>query len=706
MADVVAQGSLRDRPVEQLSPEDASAELAALAAEIAHHDRLYHQQDAPEISDADYDALRRRNDAIELRFPELVRSDSPTQRVGAEPAAAFRKVKHAVPMLSLGNAFAPEEISEFVQRIRRFLGLKPEDSVELLAEPKIDGLSCSLRYERGRLVLAATRGDGTTGEDVTANARTVEDIPKVLSGRALEVLEVRGEVYMERSAFIAMNERRAAAGEPLFANPRNAAAGSLRQLDPRITIERPIRFFGYSYGEVSEPLGKTLSEVRDRLASWGFVLNNPAELCDGPDKLLRYYEQVQAERPNLPYEIDGVVYKVNRLDWQERLGFVSRAPRWAIAHKFPAQQAQTILRDILIQVGRTGSLTPVAALEPITVGGVVVQRATLHNEDEIQRKDIRIGDTVVVQRAGDVIPQIVRVVEERRPADAQPFVFPETCPECGSLAVREEGAAVRRCTGGLVCPAQAVERLRHFVSRDAFDIEGMGEKIVRAFFEEGWVRQPGDLFRLKQRSETSDRPLEAWEGWGKTSAEKLFNAIEARRTIPLDRFIYALGIRQVGQATAKLLARTYGSLPAWRQAMGVAQDPLSDAYHELLTIEQIGASVAKDILAFFAEAHNREVLDDLQAQLNVTDFVQPKASASPVAGKTVVFTGTLETMTRPEAKARAEALGAKVAGSVSGKTDYVVAGADAGSKLGKARDLGVQVLTEQEWLVLIGSTGQ
>jgi DNA ligase (NAD+) len=703
MADAMGVESLRERPVEQLTPDDASAELAALAAEIAHHDRLYHQQDAPEISDADYDALRLRNDAIEQRFPELIRWDSPSQRVGAEPSAAFRKVVHAVPMLSLGNAFSGDEISEFVQRIRRFLGLRQDEKVELLAEPKIDGLSCSLRYERGRLVLAATRGDGATGEDVTANARTVGDIPKVLSGSAPDVLEVRGEVYMERPAFIAMNERRVAAGEPAFANPRNAAAGSLRQLDPRITIERPIRFFGYSYGEVSEPLGGTLSEVRERLARWGFVLNRPAELCAGPEALLTYYERIQTERPKLPYEIDGVVYKVNRLDWQERLGFVSRAPRWAIAHKFPAQQAQTLLRDILIQVGRTGSLTPVAALEPIIVGGVVVQRATLHNEDEIQRKDIRIGDTVVVQRAGDVIPQIVRVIEDLRPADTRPFVFPETCPECGSLAVREEGAAVRRCTGGLVCPAQAVERLRHFVSRDAFDIEGMGEKIVRAFFEAGWVRQPGDLFRLRQRSEGSDRPLESWEGWGKISAEKLFNAIEARRTIPLDRFIYGLGIRQVGQATAKLLARTFGSLPAWRQAMTAAQDPASDAYHELLTVEQIGTSVASDILAFFAEAHNQEVLDDLQAELTILDFVQPTSSASPVAGKTVVFTGTLETMTRPEAKARAEALGAKVAGSVSGKTDYVVAGADAGSKLGKARDLGVRVLTEREWLDVIAA---
>jgi DNA ligase (NAD+) len=700
--------NLRGRPVDALTPEEAAAELAALAQEIAGHDIAYHQHDAPTVSDGEYDALRRRNAEIETQYPELIRPDGPSAKVGAAPGSGFKKVRHAIPMLSLGNAFAPEDVHDFLASVRSFikeLRDDPEIPVAIMAEPKIDGLSCSLRYEKGRLVQAATRGDGSEGEDVTANVGTIDDVPQKLKGAAPEVLEIRGEVYMDRTDFAALNARRAEAGEPIFANPRNAAAGSLRQLDPSITASRPLRFFGYAWGEVSEPLGKTIVEIRKRVAGWGFRLNEPSRLCHGAEELLAYYDEIGAQRASLPFDIDGVVYKVDRIDWQERLGFVSRAPRWATAHKFPAEQAQTILKAIDIQVGRTGSLTPVARLEPITVGGVVVSNATLHNEDEIRRKDVRIGDTVVVQRAGDVIPQIVRVILERRPEGAIEYVFPETCPECGSLAVREEGGVIRRCTGGLICPAQAVERLRHFVSRNAFDIEGLGDKHIRAFHADGMIRTPADIFRLEEQDKGSLTPLRAREGWGPKSAQKLFEAIETRRTIPLDRFIYALGIRQVGEATAKLLARHYGSLDAWRAGMEAAQDRDSEAYRDLIAIDQIGASVADDLLAFFAEEHNRVVLDDLMAQLKVEDFVRPRAVASAVAGKTVVFTGTLETLTRPEAKARAEALGAKVAGSVSGKTDYLVVGADAGSKAAKARELGVTTLTEQEWLDLIGGAG-
>lgn len=693
--------SLREIAPEKLTQEEAAAELAALAAEIAAHDRAYYQEDAPTVSDAEYDALRRRNEAIEARFPELRRDDSPSRRVGAAPATGFRKVRHAVPMLSLGNAFADEDVQEFEARVRRFLSLKDEDRLEVVAEPKIDGLSCSLRYEGGRLVQAATRGDGTEGEDVTANVMTLADVPKTIAD-APEVLEVRGEVYMDRAEFVKLNERRAERGEPLFANPRNAAAGSLRQLDPKVTARRPLGFFGYSWGELSSPLGDSQWAVRERLRSWGFRLNEPARLCADVQEMLDYYREIGLQRAELPFDIDGVVYKVNRLDWQDRLGFVSRAPRWAIAHKFPAEQAQTILRDIVIQVGRTGALTPVAILEPVTVGGVVVSRATLHNEDEIRRKDVRIGDTVVVQRAGDVIPQIVAVVPERRPEGATEYVFPEKCPECDSDAVRPEGEAVRRCTGGLICPAQAVERLRHFVSRDAFDIEGLGDKQIQAFFEDGRVRQPADIFTLEARERERLDKLVNKPGWGKKSVENLWRSIEARRTIALDRFIYALGIRQIGQATARLLARHYHTLEAWQKAMIEAADESTDAYVELTAIDQIGVSVARDLTAFFAEEHNLQVLERLKEQVTVEPFTAPRPVESPVSGKTVVFTGTLETMSRPEAKAKAESLGAKVAGSVSSKTDYVVVGADAGSKATKARELGVTTLTEQEWLALIG----
>jgi DNA ligase (NAD+) len=684
-------------PVEDLTSEQAAAELARLAKDILAHDKLYYQKDAPEISDADYDALRRRNAAIETRFPELVRPDSPSARVGAGPAAGFAKVRHAVPMLSLGNAFDESDIAEFLARIRRFLGLGAEAELAILAEPKIDGLSASLRFENGGFIQGATRGDGTTGEDITANLRTVGDLPIELKGRVPDVLEVRGEVYMRRDEFQALNARQEAAGEKVFANPRNAAAGSLRQLDTTVTAGRPLHFFAYAWGEVSAPLGETMAEARERLAAWGFSLNEPARLCQSLDEVMDYHREIMAARPALPYDIDGVVYKVNRLDWQERLGFVSRAPRWAIAHKFPAEQAQTVLKAIEIQVGRTGALTPVARLEPITVGGVVVSNATLHNEDEIARKDVREGDTVVVQRAGDVIPQVVSVVTEKRPKGAVPYQFPDHCPKCHSHAVREEGEAVRRCTGGLICPAQAVERLKHFVSRNAFDIEGLGAKQIEAFWHDDLIQTPGDIFRLRDHAEA----IEAREGWGEQSVSNLIAAVEARRRIDLDRFIYALGIRQVGQATARLLALNYETLDHWRASMTAAADETGPDYADLVNIDGIGPAVAADVVGFLAEPHNREVLDDLAAELDIQDVSAPETAGSPVAGKTVVFTGTLETLTRSEAKARAEALGAKVAGSVSKKTDYVVVGADAGSKAKKAADLGIATLSEADWLAMI-----
>jgi DNA ligase (NAD+) len=694
--------SAADIAVDKLTEAQAKAELARLAAELARHDKLYYQKDAPEISDAAYDALRKRNLAIESRFPALIRPDSPSLRVGAAPAAAFGKVRHALPMLSLDNAFEEQDVRDFADRIRRFLGLKPEQAIELVAEPKIDGLSISLRYEKGRFVQGATRGDGETGEDVTTNLRTLDDIPNHLKGRdAPDVLEVRGEVYMQRADFLKLNERRAKDEEPLFANPRNAAAGSLRQLDPKITAKRPLRFFAYALGEVSAVVARSHWDLLARLRHWGFHVNPLAKLCDSVDGVLEFYRGIADKRAALGYEIDGVVYKVDRFDWQERLGMVSRAPRWAIAHKFPAEQARTKLRDITIQVGRTGTLTPVAELEPVTVGGVVVSRATLHNEDEIKRKDVRIGDTVIVQRAGDVIPQIIGVVLSERPKRTQEYEFPHKCPVCGSKAVRVEGEVARRCTGGLVCAAQVVERLRHFTSRNAFDIEGLGWERVEAFHQDGLIKVPGDIFRLKNHANA----IREREGWGEKSVEKLLSAIEARRKISLERFIYALGIRQVGEATAKLLARHYRTLETWRKSMEAAvKDSDGDAAHELDAISQIGPSVAADILAFFAEAHNRETLDDLnRVGVEVEAAAAPaRAANSPVAGKTVVFTGTLETMTRPEAKARAEQLGANVTESVSKRTDYVVAGAEAGSKATKAKALGVTMLSEQDWLKLIG----
>jgi len=780
-------------PVEELTIEQAQAELAALAQEIAHHDTLYHQKDRPEISDAAYDALVRRNNAIEARYPELRRADSPSLRVGAAPAAGFRKVRHAMPMLSLGNAFAPEDAHDFVNRIRKDLRLAADAPVTFVAEPKIDGLSCSLRYENGRLVLAATRGDGTEGEDVTANVMTIKDVPKQLPAPCPAVLEVRGEIYMNRDDFLEMNRGYAEKGEPVFANPRNAAAGSLRQKDPSVTASRPLCFFGYALGEVSEPIADTQWGIRQRLEAWGFRLNRPAEHVDGVEKLLLYYEQVGRRRSTLPFDIDGVVYKVDRLDLQERLGFVSRAPRWAIAHKFPAEQAQTRLKGITIQVGRTGALTPVAELEDITVGGVVVSRATLHNEDEIARKDVRIGDLVIVQRAGDVIPQVVGVVESQRPEGAAPFVFPDHCPECGSLAVREEGEVVRRCTGGLICPAQAKERLRHFVSRDAFDIEGLGEKIIEEFWNDGMLRSPVDIFTLEEREKAGAIQILGRFGWKEKSVENLYAAINQRRAgTDLHRFIFALGIRHVGEVTAKSMARHFGSLDAWLAGMEAAVQAMpgaawreltalkgvgptavnalvawfsvpenvgkvdfyagqpglaletvigtligkreankrvtdalaahygdlerwkaamaqaaaeapGPAWDALVRVPDVGEVAAEEIAGFFMEERNRAIIQGLRdAGVRVLDAEKPKVTGSPVAGKTVVFTGTLETMTRDEAQDRAAALGAKVTGSVSKKTDYVVVGADAGSKATKARELGVTVLSEREWLDLIG----
>ncbi len=688
------------KDVDKLTEAEAASELERLAKEIAKHDKAYYAKDAPTISDAVYDELRLRNSDIEARFPDLKRPDSPTDRVGAAPSEQFSEVQHAVPMLSLGNAFNDDDVADFVERIKRFLNLT--ETPKLTAEPKIDGLSANLRYEKGVLVTGATRGDGRAGENVTANLKTIADIPHTIEG-APDVLEVRGEVYMSHEDFAGLNKRQEAVGKPAYKNPRNAAAGSLRQIDPKVTAQRPLRFFAYAWGELSEPLSDTQWGAVHRLKELGFVINDDMALCDSVEALIAHYRGLEAKRAQLGYDIDGVVYKVDRLDLQERLGFVARAPRWAIAHKFPAEKATTLLRDIDIQVGRTGALTPVAKLEPVTVGGVVVSNATLHNEDEIARKDVRIGDTVVIQRAGDVIPQIVEVVKDKRPADSQPFVFPDHCPICDSHAVREPGEAVKRCTGGLICNAQIVERLKHFVARKTFDIEGMGEKQIAAFFHEGAVRSPADIFTLKARNEAGELtpPIAEREGWGPTSARNLFAAIDERRSIPLARFINAMGIRHVGEETARLLATSYGNWEAFRSAAEAAGDPESPEREALLSIDGLGETVVRSIAEFFTESHNAEALDALLKEVTPQDAEQA-ASDSPVAGKTVVFTGALERFTRDEAKAKAQSLGAKVAGSVSGKTDYLVAGPGAGSKLKKATELGVTTLTEDEWLALIG----
>jgi DNA ligase (NAD+) len=690
------------KSAEALSKAEAAKELEWLANEIAAHDRRYYLDDAPSVSDAEYDKLRKRNAAIEARFPELVRADSPSQRVGAKPSEKFAKVVHSVPMLSLDNAFSDSDVADFAARIRRFLGLKEDAELAFTAEPKIDGLSASLRYEKGMLVQGATRGDGSEGEDITANLRTIKDVPLRLYGRAPEVIEVRGEVYMTHANFGALNKRQEKEGKPLYANPRNSAAGSVRQLDPAITASRSLNFFAYAWGEASKLPAATQSGMLQAFKDWGFRVNPLTRRCSTTEELLKFYRDLESQRATLGYDIDGVVYKVDDLKLQDRLGFVSRSPRWAIAHKFAAEQAETVLQDIEIQVGRTGTLTPVAKLKPVTVGGVVVQNATLHNEDEIARKDVRIGDTVLVQRAGDVIPQIVRVVPEKRPKGAKPYKFPDKCPACGSHAVREvdektgEAEAARRCTGGLVCPAQSVERLRHFVSRNAFDIEGLGEKHIVAFHDDGLIKEPADIFLLKKRYASGDKAIMAREGWGEQSARRLFEAIDRRREIPLDRFINALGIRHVGEATARLLARTYHTADAFITAM-----ESNNAVEELDALEGIGLTVAEAVKDFFDELHNRKALDHLLEQVTVTPVAAMRAANSPVAGKTVVFTGSLVKMTRQEAKARAEALGAKVSGSVSSKTDIVVAGPGAGSKLTEAEKHGVKVIGEDAWLKLI-----
>lgn len=696
-------------PVAALTPFEARIEHAELVEKIARWDVAYHRDDSPEVTDDVYDAARRRLGEIEARFPELAGRNVLRDKVGAAPSEGFGKLVHAVPMLSLDNAFSAEDVAEFDAKIRRFLGLLPGMPLDYVAEPKIDGLSINLRYEEGRFVSAATRGDGAEGEDVTRNLETFPEtqLPRTLGPGAPRVIEIRGEVYMTKADFLALNRRQEEAGEKPFANPRNAAAGSLRQLDPGITASRPLSLFAYAMGDASAPPAPSHWEYLETLRAWGFVVNPLIRRCDGVAGLLAAYEDLGARRAQLAYDIDGIVYKVDDLELQRRLGFVSRSPRWAIAHKFPAEQATTVLEAIDIQVGRTGALTPVARLVPVNVGGVVVSNATLHNEDEIARKDVRIGDTVIVQRAGDVIPQIVGVVAGT-PRGPEPYVFPDTCPVCGAHAVRPEGEVIRRCTGGLTCEAQAKERLKHFVSRNAFDIEGLGEKNIEFLWDREWVRAPADIFRLEETNKTRLQKLENFDGWGKRSTEKLFESIRNRAVMGLERFIFALGIRQIGEATAKRLARHYGSLAAWRAAMTAGTD---EARSELISIEDIGPSVAGDLLDFFAESHNQTAVDELVAAMEalggrVEDAKVVEAASSPVAGKAVVFTGTLATMTRPEAKARAEALGAKVVGSVSRKTDYVVAGADAGSKAADAAKLGVAILTEDEWLALTGGRGQ
>lgn len=701
-----------EKDVKTLNKTEAARELADLSARIAQADAAYHRRDSPDIDDAEYDRLKRRNAAIEARFPTLKRNDSPSERVGAAPSEAFGKVVHARRMMSLGNAFDDADIRDFDVSVRKYLGLSTDDPLSYTAEPKIDGLSLSLRYEQGHLVVAATRGDGEVGEDVTANACTIKDIPQFLDS-APEVLEVRGEVYMHHRDFTALNERQMQAGAKPFANPRNAAAGSLRQLDSAITASRPLCFFAYAWGEVSEPLADTQMGTLDRLRELGFQVNPWTRLCDTIEQLSAVYAGIETDRATLGYDIDGVVYKVNDLGFQERLGYRSTTPRWAIAHKFPAELAWTELEAIDINVGRTGALSPIARLKPVTVGGVVVSNATLHNEDYIagcdstgqtirDGKDIRIGDRVQVYRAGDVIPKIADVDLDRRPDGAQPYDFPTICPECGSEAIREVGDSVRRCTGGVICPAQRLERLKHFVSRGAFDIEGLGAKQVEQFLRDGWISEPADIFTLAARHGPGNlQQVKNREGWGEKSATNLFAAIEERRRIPLDRFLFSLGIRHVGETTARLLARHYGTWEDLVQALAGAE-PGSERWEDLTAIDGVGAVLATSLTTALHQPAERDSIDRLRAQLEIRPVAAPTTTDSPVAGKTVVFTGTLERMTRAEAKVRAEALGAKVSGSVSAKTDILIAGPGAGSKAKKAAELGIEVLDEATWLELIG----
>ena len=685
-------------PDERLTEAEAAVVLAELAEEIARLDRAYHTDDAPLVTDAEYDALRQRHKALEAQFPALARADSPAHRVGAAPSGAFRKIRHRVPMLSLDNVFSPEGFADFAARARRFLGLAEDAALALVGEPKIDGLSISLTYENGVFVRGATRGDGAEGEDVTENLRTLKDLPARLRGKAPAQIEIRGEVFMSKADFLALNAAQEAAGSRLFANPRNAAAGSLRQLDVAITASRPLSLFAYAQGDSSEPVADTHSAYLKRLSAWGFTVNPLSRVLSGAADAAAFQEEIGLARAGLEYDIDGVVFKIDDLGYQRRLGFAGREPRWAVAWKFPAERAVTVLEDIRIQVGRTGALTPVAVLTPVNVGGVIVTRATLHNEDEIARKDVRVGDTVVLQRAGDVIPQIVSVVLDRRPAGAAAFVPLSVCPVCGSHAVRPPGEVVRRCTGGLICAAQTVERLIHFCARRAFDIDGMGEKTVVEFFERGWLKGPADVFRLGAR----EAEIAALEGWGALSAANLIRGIEARRTVAFPRFIFALGIRRIGENNAKLLARHYGDFANWRSQMQAATTIGSDARLALGSIVGIGEAIAEELTEFFGEPRNVAVLDELAAMLTIEAAVAPAGENAALAGKTLVFTGTLETMTRPEAKARAEALGARVTDSVSKKTDLVIVGADAGSKAKKAAELGVRIVTEAEWAEMAG----
>ncbi len=686
-----------------ISRGEAAIEHERLSGEIADHDRAYYSEDEPLISDAEYDTLRLRLLRLEELYPDLQTPDSPSQGVGAPASSGFGKITHAVPMLSLANAFHPEDLAEFVGRVKKFLSLDEGENVELVAEPKIDGLSASLRYEGGQFIEGATRGDGQVGEDITENLRTLDEIPDVLKGEGWpDILEVRGEVYMARNAFLDLNKRQQSEGKKLFANPRNAAAGSVRQLDTGITAERPLQFFAYAWGQISVRPSTTQTGMLSQFSTWGFAVNPDTVRCNDLESALAAYKRISEERSALPYDIDGVVYKIDRLDWQDRLGMVARSPRWAVAHKFPAEQAQTVVESIEIQVGRTGALTPVAKLAPVTVGGVVVSNATLHNEDEINRKDIRIGDTVIVQRAGDVIPQIVEVVLIKRPAIAVSYEFPVTCPFCGSHAVRPDGEVVRRCTGGLVCAAQQVERLRHFVSRNAMDIEGLGAKQIETLWSDGRIKTPVDIYTLEARQESGEIDLGSIEGWGQVSVANLFASINQRRDIPFDRFLYALGIRHIGQENARLLAKNYGDFDQFAASMVDAVDTDSEARASLENIDGIGPKVAAALVAFFDEPHNSEAVAALRRRVSVDQFVNAEADAL-FGGQTLVFTGSMEQMSRAEAKARAESLGAKVAGSVSKKTDMVIAGSGSGSKLKKAQDLGVKVIDEGEWLEILNS---
>jgi DNA ligase (NAD+) len=684
----------------QITKHEAIFEVERLKAEIRHHDKLYYEKNSPAISDAEYDKLFKNLQQIESDFPELLTPDSPTQKVGGRVAEKFSKVTHSKPMLSLSNAFSREDVDDFIKRSNRFLGQLEEQDINIFCELKIDGLSFSARYENGKFIQAATRGDGSVGEDVTENVATIKSLPKNLVGNFPKILEVRGEIYLSREDFEELNKSQIAKGEDVFANPRNAASGSLRQLDSKVTAERNLKYFAYSIGEVSEDFFSTHSEMISKLKSFGFVVNEESKLAKNLDEIMNFYDGFYSKRSSLNYDIDGVVYKINSTELQNRLGFVARSPRWAVAHKFPAEQGKTILNAITIQVGRTGALTPVAELDPINIGGVLVKRATLHNRDEIERKDIRVGDTVIVQRAGDVIPQIVAVDLNLRPQNSTSYEFKMICPVCGSIAEKEGEDAITRCTGGVSCSAQALEGLKHFVSRNAFDIEGLGEKQIELFWEKDLIKSPADIFTLEERNNNSLAKIENFEGFGKKSIDNLFLSINSRRKITLDKFIYALGIRHVGQENAKLLAKNYKNISDIKSKLQNASDELSEAFQELLNIDGIGKKVAHAIVSFFANSNNVELIEKLEAQIEILPVEESKYD-SPISGKIVVFTGSLEKITRNEAKSQAENLGAKVASSVSKNTDYVIAGSDAGSKLKKANELGVKILSENEWLELI-----